>query len=389
MSTVKEKFIELYKKAPLLVHSPGRINLIGEHTDYNEGFVMPAAIDKGIELALAVSETGYSQIYSIKYNEFVNVDLQNAGILPKPMWANYLLGVLYKLIEDGAQISNFHCVFDGDLPTGAGLSSSAAVECGFAFGLNELFSLNRSKLDLILTAQWAEHNYVGVRCGIMDQFTSMMGRKAQAFVLDCKTLEHRYFPLELGEYALLLCDSNVKHSLASSEYNTRRKECEEGVALIRKNHPEVNSLRDVTIAMLEENKNQFSGKVYNRCTYVVEENSRVIEGSKDLQNHDLIAFGKKMFETHQGLSKLYEVSCPELDFLVQMASASNGVIGARLMGGGFGGCTINIIHKDQVSNFVTIAAKAYMEKFNIEMSHFLVRTGNGSSILEKPPILAS
>ncbi len=389
MSKVKEKFIELYKTTPLLVHSPGRINLIGEHTDYNEGYVMPASIDKGIELALAVSETGYSQLYSIKYNEFVYVDLQNAGKLPEPFWANYLLGVLYKLITDGAQISNFHCVFDGDLPTGAGLSSSAAVECGFAFGLNELFSLNRSKLDLILTAQWAEHNFVGVRCGIMDQFTSVMGKKDQAFVLDCKNLDFQYFPLELGDYTLVLCDSNVKHSLASSEYNTRRKECEEGVSIIKQLHPEVHSLRDANLNMLEESKDKFQGKVYNRCKYVIEENTRVIEGSKDLQNHNLSAFGKKMFETHAGLSELYEVSCPELDFLVEKAAKFDGVLGARLMGGGFGGCTLNILHKNKVDDFVNSVSLEYRKKFNIEMNHYIVNTGNGSSILEKPPILAS
>lgn len=389
MSIVKDKFIELYKTAPLLVHSPGRINMIGEHTDYNGGFVMPAAIDKGIELALAFSETGHSQMYSVKYDETVYVDLGNPAIMAKPAWANYLLGVLKKLQNDGAQIGNFNVVFDGDLPTGAGLSSSAAVECAFCFGLNELFSLNLSKIDIIKSAQWAEHNYVGVMCGIMDQFTSVMGRKNQVMTLDCRSLEYEYFPLELGDHTLVLCDSNVKHSLASSEYNTRRKECETGVSVMSQKYPEVKTLRDASLAMLDEHKNKLDKKVYDRCLYVIEEIERVQSGSKDLKNGDIQAFGQKMFATHEGLSKLYEVSCPELDFLVEKAKTYPGVIGSRLMGVGFGGCTLNIVRKDVINTFVSDLKKEYQQRFEIEMSHYLVQTGNGSSVLERPSVLAN
>lgn len=380
MSKVKDKFKELYKIDPILVHSPGRINLIGEHTDYNDGFVMPAAIDKGIQLAIARSSAPNSQLYSIKYDQFFNVDISAPVKTTEPHWANYLLGVLAQ-VSDKEGIGNFNCVFDGDLPTGAGLSSSAAVECAFAFALNELFDLKLTRLNIITMAQWAEHNYVGVKCGIMDQFASVMGKKDQVMMLDCRSLESEYFPLELGENTLVLCDTNVKHSLASSEYNTRRNECEQGLGHVRSKYPEVRSLRDVSMNMLEDCKSLFIQKQYDRCEYVVGEIARVPQAAKDLQKGDLKAFGKKMFETHDGLSRLYQVSCNELDHLVELAAKFDGVLGSRMMGGGFGGCTINIVRKDKADEFIHSLGTAYKERFGKDMTTYVVQTGNGTSVI--------
>jgi galactokinase len=381
-NSVKAKFIELYNTKPIIINSPGRINLIGEHTDYNNGFVMPAAINKGIQMAVAKAGDRQSLVYSLKYDEFFSVDISNPEKVTSPVWANYLLGIIANLKSRGVTIQNFNCVFDGDLPSGAGLSSSAAMECGFVFGLNKLFNLGLSKLDMVNIAQWSEHNYVGVKCGIMDQFASMMGRKDHVMVLDCQDFTYNYFPIDLGGYCLLLCDTNVKHSLASSEYNLRREACETGVEIIRQRYPEVASLRDVSSVMLSECKNSLPSKIYSKCLYVVEENARVLQGSRDLQAGRIASFGEKMFATHQGLSKLYQVSSAELDFLVAKARTFEGVVGARMMGGGFGGCTINIIHNDVVEKFLKTIRTAYRSEFGIELSSYLVETDNGTSILE-------
>lgn len=380
--SVKSKFIELYNSEPLIIHAPGRINLIGEHTDYNNGYVMPAAIHMGVQFAFATSYHTHSLIYSLKYNQSYTLDLTAPSKVENPAWANYFLGIIHQLNARGSMLKNFNCVFDGDLPTGAGLSSSAAMECGFVFGLNELFQLGLTHLEMIHMAQWAEHNYAGVKCGIMDQFSSMMGKDNHAFMLDCRSLDYEYLPLDLGNYTLLLCDTNVKHSLSSSEYNTRRNECQQGVTIINKKFAEVKSLRDVTPAILTACQHDMPPVIYNRCRFVVEENNRVVEASRDLKKGDLASFGKKMFAAHEGLSKLYEVSCVELDYLVQLAAASNGILGARMIGGGFGGCTLNLIHQNSVETFLESAKEAYRTKFGIEMSAYIVKPGKGTSVVK-------
>ncbi len=382
-TTVEETSIDLFGGSPLLINSPGRINLIGEHTDYNDGFVMPAAIDKGIQFALSKREGDRSKVFSLKYNELLTIDHNNPERVSSPMWVNYLLGVLHKVKERGMTIGAFNCVFDGDLPTGSGLSSSAAMECGFLFGINELFQLNIPKEEMILMAQWAEHNYVGVRCGIMDQFASMMGKKDHVMLLDCQSLVHEYFPINLDGYKILLCDTGVHHSLASSEYNTRRSECEQGVAILKEKYPKVRSLRDVTAAIIEEHKDLLPGKVYDRCLYVTQEIERVVKASDDLRNDRIHSFGQKMYDTHHGLSKLYEVSCPELDFLVAQARENESVIGSRMMGGGFGGCTINIIEEKAIDEFIRMTSKAYQLKFGIELKTHLVTIDNGTTLSDK------
>jgi galactokinase len=296
------------------------------------------------------------------------------------------LGVLFQLKQHGYKVKPFNCVFGGDVPMGAGLSSSAAMECGFAFALNELFDLQVPKLEIITMSQWAEHNFVGVMCGIMDQFASVMSKEGNVILLDCRSLTHRYVPIDLKDYTIVLCDTKVKHSLVDSEYNTRRSECEKGVSILQKHFGQVKSLRDVTLDMLIKHQSEFSGKVYDRCLYVVEEIQRVQEASHELEKGDLKAFGEKMFETHEGLSKLYEVSCPELDFLVEEAKQFKEVLGARMMGGGFGGCTINIVEKGFVPEFERKLKNSYKKTFNIDMPTYDVNVRGGTSVVSSADV---
>jgi galactokinase len=375
---IQLKFQEIFGSEPLVVRAPGRINLIGEHTDYNDGFVMPAAVNKEIFFGISASTNGRTVLYSIKYDEKYEVDLDNIKPVKEPRWANYLLGVLYQFRENGFQVRPFNCVFGGNIPLGAGMSSSAAMECGFAFALSDYHLLNVPKIKMIKMAQWAEHNFVGVKVGIMDQFASMMGKSQHVIVLDCRSLTHQYAPLNLQNYSLVLCDTKVKHSLVDSEYNTRRNECEAGVKTLQKYYPSVQSLRDVTIEMLQQHRQEFSGKVFQRCLYVVQEILRVQEATLDLTNGKLEAFGKKMFETHDGLSRMYEVSCEELDFLVTQARQYIGVLGARMMGGGFGGCTINLVKTSLAKQFITDMAARYRAEFNIDMGAYEVGIVDGT-----------
>lgn len=374
---LQTKFLEIFKKEPLVIRAPGRINLIGEHTDYNDGFVMPAAIDREVFFGISASDDHRSVFYSIKYNERFEVDLKDPQPVSEPRWANYLLGVLFQFIQNGYSVKPFYCAFGGNVPLGAGMSSSAAMECGFAFALSAMNELKVPKLQMITMAQWAEHHYVGVQCGIMDQFASVMGKEGHVIVLDCRSLTHHYSPLDLNGYSIVLCDTKVKHSLVDSEYNTRRKECESGVKVLRQYYPEVKSLRDASVAMLEEHRHEFEGKVFDRCLYVVQEISRVQQASLDLDKGNLKAFGKKMYETHEGLSRLYEVSCKELDFLVGEAKKSDRVLGARMMGGGFGGCTINLVENDFVEPFIQQITGEYRKAFSIDLPSYRVKIVDG------------
>lgn len=379
--SVQTRFQNLFDTQPIVVRSPGRINFIGEHTDYNNGYVMPAAIDRQIVAAVDFAIDQHSTLYSVKHNEFFSFHTSDPARVKSPLWANYLLGVVKKFSDEGYVVKAFNCVIDGDVPTGAGLSSSAALECSFAYALNHLHGFDIPKLKLIQIAQWAEHNYAGVMCGIMDQFASVMGQQGHAFVLDCRSLEYNYFPVDLSETSIILCDSMVKHSLASTEYNTRRSECEEGVSILRKYYPEVHSLRDATMQMLEDHSAAFPRKVYDRCSYVIQENKRVLDASRDLNNRDLISFGKRMYETHHGLSELYEVSCDELDFLVGQARGIPAVLGARMMGGGFGGCTINLVVKKDSADFVRKITDTYRSRYNVEMMVYDVSISNGTGLV--------
>jgi galactokinase len=379
--SVVEKFNDLFGEIELNTQSPGRINLLGEHVDYNGGFVMPAGINFSTYFCFSESKNSTSRIYSLKYNELIEVDLLNPQRVDKPAWANFLLGVLRQLLDRGYKIKPFHCVFDGDIPTGAGLSSSASLECGFVYSLNELNDLRIPKKDLIDIAQWSEHHYVGVKCGIMDQFASVMSAKDALMILDCRSMEYQYLPFSLPDHTLVLCDTKVKHSLADSDYNVRREECEQGIEMLKKNNPKIESLRDVSESMLVDSKALLSNSIFDRCLYVVQEISRVQHASDDLAKNNLIAFGKKMFETHKGLSTLYQVSCPELDFLVDEAKGNPSVLGSRMMGGGFGGCTINLVEKTAVQKFVSDLKSNYANRFEREMSPYYVTIENGAHTL--------
>lgn len=378
---VKNKFIELFHSEPGLYRSPGRINIIGEHTDYNNGFVLPAAIDK--EMIAAIAPNGQKKLcrlYAIDLEDYFEFDLDTMQPNEKG-WPNYLMGVADQIQKKGLNISGFDCVFGGDVPLGAGLSSSAALECVAAFGLNDVFDLSLDNQEMILMAQMAEHTFAGVKCGIMDQFASVMGKKDKVFRLDCQTLEYSYYPIELGDYQILLINTNVKHSLASSEYNTRRRECEEGLALVSKYHPEVKSLRDVGSAMLESRKNEMTETVYRRCKYVLEENERVLKSCQALEEGDIKLLGELIYASHEGLSGEYEVSCPELDFLVEQTRDKSYIAGARMMGGGFGGCTINIIEKEKADIFIDEISHLYKKKFDLELQTIMVSIENGSSMI--------
>lgn len=377
---VREKFRKRFKQEPTLFRSPGRVNIIGEHTDYNNGFVLPAAIDKAVYIGVHKRQDENIVLFSEEFKEEHTCTLTAVERTDKG-WPNYILGVVDQLLKRGYKIGGFNLNIEGDVPIGSGLSSSAAVECATAFALNEIFQLGIAKMDLAFIGQKAEHEFARVMCGIMDQFASVFGRKNHVIRLDCQSMEYKYEPLELKGYKLLLLNTNVKHSLASTEYNTRRKQCEEGVRLVSLHHPEVKSLRDVTIQMLDQYVANANPLVYKRCKYVVEENERLMAACEDLEKGDLKALGEKMYRSHEGLSKEYEVSCKELDFLVESVRNHPDVLGARMMGGGFGGCTINIVKEEAIEALIKQLSASYKTTMNLELTSYIAETDDGSSMI--------
>ena len=383
-STNAQKLPEAFTdfKPSIKVASPGRINLIGEHTDYNNGFVMPTAIDKKIYFEFKENGTDSTcRIYSATYNAYLEFDHNNLSISEKS-WENYVLGVTNEIKVLGKSLKGFDCIIKSDLSTGAGISSSAALECGFASGLNALFDLGLIKVEITQLSQKAEHNFVGNKCGIMDQYASVMSKQDHIILLDCESLHAEYIPADFKSCKLLLLNTNVSHNLADSEYNTRRQECEAAVEMIQKKYPEVKSLRDVNLEMLEEFKARLEGKQYQRARYVIEENERVINATTAIKAGELNEFGGLMYGSHDGLQHDYEVSCPELDFLVEFSRDKDYIYGSRMMGGGFGGCTINLIEADKIDEYVAEAAEAYFEKFNIKLDTIAVSPSEGT-IVEK------
>ncbi len=381
--SVLKSFAQIFPQQPNLYFSPGRINLIGEHVDYNDGFVMPAAIDKGVYYAIAANQTDTIHFYAADFDEHYSVDI--SAIKSDDGWRNYVLSVINEFLILGKDIKGFDCVFGGDIPRGSGMSSSAAVEGGLAFAINEMYQIGFNRVELALLCQRAEHGFPNVKCGIMDQFANMNGKKDHVILLDCRSMDYQYFPLLLTGYKIVLLNSKVHHSLASGEYNIRRQRCEEGLGIIKKHLP-VKSFRDIkNIEALEIAKNEMSPKVYDCCRFVVEEIGRTQKAAQLLQQNDISGFGKLMFKTHEGLSKLYEVSCLELDFLVEQAHQFPAVIGSRLMGGGFGGCTINIVAEDGIANFIEDASRAYQQQFDIVPEAYIVETADGTNTLAITP----
>jgi galactokinase len=385
IDTFKSHFNDTPK---IIVRAPGRINLIGEHTDYNGGYVLPAAIGNAVYFAVSPRNDDECHFISHDLSENYVVSLQNLKKTDKYDWVNYLMGVLdeiqKELLANSSQptvIKGVNLVFGGDLPSGGGVSSSAAIENGIGFAVNELFNLGLSRIDLLKISQRAENNFVGMKCGIMDMFASMMGKENAVIRLDCNSLKYEYFPFNAPDYRLVLCNTMVKHSLVDSEYNTRRAECEEGVAVFQKEDPSVKTLRDVKISVLRKHKNDLRPVVFKRCKYVIEEISRVEKACKALKKNDLATFGALMSQTHDGLQHEYEVSCPELDFLAEKARHTEGVLGARMMGGGFGGCTINLVKTDVIEAFIVDMKTAYKAAFGIDLPCHVVTPKNGVEVL--------
>lgn len=376
---IQEKFKTLFGEEGTMFASAGRINLIGEHTDYNGGYVFPGAIDKGITAEVKLNGGDRVHAYSLDYDEYVEFGL-NEEDLPQQAWARYIFGVCRETLKRGGKVEGFDTVFAGDVPLGAGLSSSAALESTFAFAINYLFQNGIDKFDLAKIGQATEHNYCGVKCGIMDQFASIFGKKGSLIRLNCKTLEYKYFPFDPKGYKLVLIDSCVKHELASSAYNDRRRSCENAAAAIRKIHPEVEFLSDAKRVWLDEVRDKISSEDFMRAEYVIGEVQRVLDVCDALERNDYETVGEMMYQTHFGLSRLYEVSCEELDFLNKVARKCD-VTGSRVMGGGFGGCTINLLKDELHDSFIATAKEQFTEKFGHEPKVYDVVISDGARIL--------
>ncbi len=375
---VRSRFIKHHDGTTGSVYaSPGRINLIGEHTDYNGGFVFPGAVDKGMIIEIKPNGTDIVKAYSIDLKDYVEFGL-NEEDAPRASWARYIFGVCREMIKRGVDVKGFNTAFAGDVPLGAGMSSSAALESAYAYAINDLFGDNKiDKFELAKVGQATEHNYIGVKCGIMDQFASVFGKEGSLMRLDCRSMEYQYFPFKPEGYRLVLVDSVVKHELASSAYNKRRQSCENVVTAIAKKHEGVEFLRDCTLEMLAEVKEEVSAEDYMRAEYVIEEIQRVLDVCDALEKGDYETVGQKMYETHHGMSKKYEVSCEELDFLNDVAFDC-GVTGSRVMGGGFGGCTINLVKNELYETFITTAKERFKEKFGRSPKVYDVVISDGS-----------
>lgn len=378
-STLGKIFAEKFGYNGEQYFAPGRINLIGEHTDYNNGFVMPGAVDKGITAEISANGLTVVRVYALDMpdnKQYVEFELDQET-KPKYHWACYVFGVCKEMMKRGIEVKGFDAAFTGNIPAGSGMSSSAALENVFSIALNDIFANNSiDKFELAKIGQATEHNYCGVKCGIMDQFASLFGKKNCLIRLDCRTLEYKYFPFQPEGYRLTLINSCVKHSLGT-EYNERRESCEHVVALIANLHPEVKSLRDADMSMLQEVKDQIDHTDFCRAKYVLGEKERVLAVCEALETGNYETVGEKMFETHWGLSKEYTVSCEELDFLASMAQES-GITGSRVMGGGFGGCTINLIPNTLHDSFIEKTKVAFNEKFGHYPEVYEIVIGDGA-----------
>ena len=386
MKQLGKKLDDLFRKKfglredRIIVRSPGRVNLIGEHTDYNEGFVLPASVDKAMIFVVAPRNDDQLHFHAADLNdEFAGSvgEIQQSA----KNWPNYLLGVIDELTKAGKRPSGCDVVFGADIPIGAGMSSSAAAECGLAFALNEVYELGLGKLDLVKLGQRAENKFVGVQCGIMDQFVNIFGKDRKVLKIDCRTLDFEYFPFECPDLNIVLCETESKRSLASSEYNIRRQQCEAGVKILQRHDKEIASLRDVSPGFLAEHRVEMEPVIYQRCEYVVQENKRVLEACEALQRDDFQSFGEKMYQSHHGLSSGYQVSSPDLDFLVGTASSISGVLGARMMGAGFGGCTINLVEQARVQDFVEKVQDRYRQRSGKANNVYVTRIESGTALV--------
>ncbi len=369
-----------HSKPQHLFLSPGRINIIGEHVDYNDGFVLPAAINKYICFAISETQNSECAIIAKDLNEAYYFDLNDAIQPIEKMWANYVLGVLQQFKTLDLPLKGFNILFSSTIPIGAGLSSSAALACGFAFALDKIFGFDLSKESIARIGQKSEHDFVGVNCGIMDQFASVFGKKNHVIQLDCNTLDYQYHKADFKKHSLLLLDSNVKHTHLTSGYNTRRQEVELGLAILKTQFPEIKSFRNCTEAQVNACQSLLGETVFKRCLFVVQEIQRVIDAVAALKAEDFKKLGELMYATHKGLSQQYEVSCPEIDFLVAAVKNEKTVVGSRMMGGGFGGCAIYLVEKGTEKALIAKIAESYSNAFGIDLKSYKVKISNGTTL---------
>jgi len=375
---VRQAHKKYFSKNPdLVVISPGRVNLIGEHTDYNNGFVMPAAINFHTAFSFTRSGTNTAHVIGLDVDDELKFSIEDTSKVDS-FWGTYIKGTLAQFVNSQLKIEGFNCTFSGNIPIGAGLSSSASLTCGLAFGLNELFNLSLSKWELAKMAQMAEHQYAKVYCGIMDQFANLFSHEKKISMLDCKSLDFNQETLDSEDFEILLIDTGVKHELASTEYNIRKQQCELATSVIQQSFPEVQSLRDANESMLEACKNDLGDTLFTKASYVVQENERVLKGFDDLQNNRIEEFGEKMIASHAGLRDQYMVSCEELDFLVDGVLETTQALGARMMGGGFGGCTINLIRQGAGNELKTRISSKFQDRFSIDPKFYSIQLTAGT-----------
>ena len=374
---INQIFHSHFSQSPINIIAPGRINLIGEHTDYNNGFVLPAAIDKSMYFSISKSGNSVCNFHASDIDESLKIDLTKPIEKSEKSWANYLLGIYAELQKRGIEIQGVNCVFSSDIPIGAGMSSSAALESGFIFGLNELFGLGLDRMEMAKISQRAEIDFVGLDCGIMDPFASLHGKANHFIKLDCQSMEYQYFPYQRDDIAIVLCNTQVSHNLASSEYNVRHRQCKEAVAFFQEFYPEVKSLRDITFDQFKQHEKKLNPVLRNRANHVLEDNLRVYAIAEMLFINNLEVAGGLLNKAHASLSEDYEVSCDELDFLVKSAKKVKGVLGSRMMGGGFGGCTINLVQKAHLNDFETYMKIAYQKEYEIDLPIYNVNLTDG------------
>ena len=378
IDALRRAFQAQYGTEPRLFRAPGRVNLIGEHTDYNDGFVLPMAIDHATIVAAAARDDRLVRVYSLNVDERAEFDLDQPGTPQRGIWLDYVEGVARSLEERGVRLSGADLALTSDVPIGSGLSSSAAIEVSVALALLSISDKQLDRVSLALAGQAAEHNYVGMKCGIMDQFISAMGRAGHALLIDCRSFETTHIPVDTSRMVVGICDSRVKHELASSEYNTRRAECERGVEILREVLPGITALRDVSVADFEKYEDRLPEPIGRRCRHVVTENARTLAAAEALKAGELEEMGRLMVLSHKSLRDDYEVSCRELDILVEVATSLEGVAGARMTGGGFGGCTVNLVRREAIDEFREVITTEYKKATNTDPTIYVSEAGDGA-----------
>lgn len=381
LDRLRRAFRKRYGTEPRLFRAPGRVNLIGEHTDYNDGFVLPMAIDRQTVVAASARNDRLVRAFSLDLNSAMQFDLDDPGPKQRGSWLDYMEGVARALESRGVRLRGADLALASDVPIGAGLSSSAALEVSVGLALASISSAAAEGVTLALAGQQAEHHYVGIKCGIMDQFTAALGRSNHALLIDCRSLETNYIPLDTSRVSVVICDTHVKHELASSEYNARRAECERGVEILRQVLPGVRALRDVSVADLQACEERLPEPIRRRCRHIVTENARTLAAANALSAGDLEGMGRLMFLAHDSLRDDYEVSCAELDLLVEIARSTKGVIGARMTGGGFGGCTVNLVLRTALEYFQDVVSREYRKVINIDPTMYVSEAGDGAKEL--------